>query len=124
MNVERRTLNVERSNATYPIHPLADLLPPMSEAEYAALRDSMAAPGGQRMPVILLDGMILDGRHRHPATPPSAHAEQTFDRLNPRGRGVHGPVEPLRLAELGRAPANSLAKGDRSWSPATVVWAA
>jgi DNA modification methylase len=48
------------------IHPLAELLPPMTEAEYVALRDSIAA-GGQTDPIVLLDGKILDGRHRYRA---------------------------------------------------------
>jgi hypothetical protein len=45
-------------------HPLADLLPAMSEAEYAELRDSIRE-NGLRQPITLHhDGRLLDGRHR------------------------------------------------------------
>jgi N6-adenosine-specific RNA methylase IME4 len=47
-----------------PPHPLAELFPPLSPDEYAALRDSIRA-NGQRLPVTLhRDGRILEGRHR------------------------------------------------------------
>jgi DNA modification methylase len=45
-------------------HPLAELLPTMNEAEYAALRDDINV-NGQLDEIILLDGKILDGRHRY-----------------------------------------------------------
>jgi ParB-like chromosome segregation protein Spo0J len=45
-------------------HPLADLLPPMSDLEYAELRDSIR-DNGLRQPITLhRDGRILDGRNR------------------------------------------------------------
>jgi N6-adenosine-specific RNA methylase IME4 len=45
-------------------HPLAELLPPMSEADYLALRESIRC-NGQREPITLhRDGRIIDGRHR------------------------------------------------------------
>lgn len=47
-------------------HPLAEKLPPMTPAEFEALKADIAA-NGQREPIILLDGMILDGRHRYRA---------------------------------------------------------
>lgn len=47
-------------------HKFAEFLPPMSEAEYQAMKDDIAA-NGQREPIILLDGKILDGRHRNRA---------------------------------------------------------
>jgi len=50
----------------FPIHPLAELLPAMSEAEFQALVEDMRA-NGQRDPAVLLDGKILDGRHRQQA---------------------------------------------------------
>jgi ParB-like chromosome segregation protein Spo0J len=49
---------------TLPPHPLADLLPPMSQAEYEELRDSIRT-NGQREPITLhRDGRVLDGKHR------------------------------------------------------------
>jgi N6-adenosine-specific RNA methylase IME4 len=48
-------------------HPLADLLPAMSELEFAELRDSIR-DDGLLLPILLhRDGRILDGRHRDQA---------------------------------------------------------
>jgi ParB-like chromosome segregation protein Spo0J len=47
-------------------HPAADLLPPMSEEEYAGFKEDMRRHG-QRKPIVLLDGKVLDGRHRYRA---------------------------------------------------------
>ncbi len=44
-------------------HPLAERLPPMTDAEFAALKASIQQTR-QQNPIVLLDGMILDGRHR------------------------------------------------------------
>jgi N6-adenosine-specific RNA methylase IME4 len=45
-------------------HPLAELLPVMSEAEYVGLRESIRC-NGQREPITLhRDGRIIEGRHR------------------------------------------------------------
>lgn len=50
-------------------HELADLLPPMADKEYAALVESMRRDGYDRtQPIILLDGKVLDGRHRDRAS--------------------------------------------------------
>jgi ParB-like chromosome segregation protein Spo0J len=48
------------------VHPFADLLPPMTEAEYDALRESIR-DNGQREPITLYRGLILDGRNRQRA---------------------------------------------------------
>ena len=48
-------------------HPLAKLLPPMSEAEFEALKSDIAATKRLTDPIVLLDGLILDGRHRYRA---------------------------------------------------------
>lgn len=47
-------------------HPYAEILPPMAEAEYQALKSDIAS-NGLREPIILFEGKILDGRHRHRA---------------------------------------------------------
>ena len=44
-------------------HTLAATIPPMSEDEYASLKSDIEA-NGLREPITLLDGKILDGRHR------------------------------------------------------------
>lgn len=45
------------------IHPVADIFPRMTAAEYSALRDDIKA-NGQREPIWVFDGQIIDGRHR------------------------------------------------------------
>src|SRR3954471_20487819 len=47
-------------------HELADLFPPMSEQEMVALTVDIAEHG-LREPITVLDGKILDGRHRYQA---------------------------------------------------------
>jgi len=46
-----------------PTHPLAELIPPMSEDEFRELRDDIRAVG-LREPITLFEGKVLDGRHR------------------------------------------------------------
>ena len=48
------------------IHPAAAIFPMMADVELAALADDIKA-NGQREPVELLDGAILDGRNRYAA---------------------------------------------------------
>ena len=50
----------------YELHPLCTLFPRMSGAEFAALVDDIRA-NGQREPITLHDGMILDGGNRYRA---------------------------------------------------------
>jgi len=45
------------------VHPVADIFPRMTVIEYAALRDDIKA-NGQREPIWVFDGQIIDGRHR------------------------------------------------------------
>lgn len=47
-------------------HPLAELVPSMTNAEYIALRDDIDE-NGQREPLTLYEGKILDGQHRYRA---------------------------------------------------------
>ena len=51
---------------TYHLHPLCTLFPRLEGAEFAALRADIAA-NGQRVPITLHDGMILDGGNRYRA---------------------------------------------------------
>jgi hypothetical protein len=47
-------------------HPLAEAFPPLSKEEFAGLVEDIRA-NGQQIPIILLDGKILDGVHRYKA---------------------------------------------------------
>lgn len=47
-------------------HPLSAAFPSMSQADFQALKDDIEI-NGQREPVIVLDGMVLDGWHRYRA---------------------------------------------------------
>ncbi len=50
----------------YEFHPAADLFPMMSDEELDALGEDMFA-NGQREPIALFNGLILDGRNRYRA---------------------------------------------------------
>ena len=50
----------------YSIHPLAEIIPAMSEPEYQALLADIKALG-LRDPITLFEGKVLDGRHRYRA---------------------------------------------------------
>ncbi|CUK21935.1 ParB/RepB/Spo0J family partition protein [Achromobacter xylosoxidans] len=50
----------------YQLHPLCTLFPRMSGADLDALREDVAA-NGLRQPIVLHDGMILDGGNRYRA---------------------------------------------------------
>lgn len=49
--------------AALPVHPAANLMPRMSASALDQLRDSIHREG-QQTPVVLLNGAIIDGRHR------------------------------------------------------------
>ena len=60
-----RIANQENSQnvKTYEAHPLADIVPAMSAAEYRELAVDVKAHG-LREPIALFEGKVLDGRHR------------------------------------------------------------
>jgi ParB-like chromosome segregation protein Spo0J len=70
---------------TLPIHPLAALVPDMADHEYAELRQSIKDNGfDDTFPIVVFDGMILDGRHRYRAAL-EVGAEPVFVEFHPRG---------------------------------------
>jgi hypothetical protein len=54
---------VPRPAKDWELHPVAAAFPPMSEAEYAALKEDVAAHG-VRVPAWTYEGQIIDGRSR------------------------------------------------------------
>src|SRR5262245_13792587 len=44
-------------------HPIADLVPYMTPDQYGALLDDIREHG-LRIPIVMYEGMVLDGRHR------------------------------------------------------------
>jgi hypothetical protein len=52
--------------ATYALHPLAELVPPMTAEEFTEFKADIKAQG-LREPITLYEGKILDGKHRYRA---------------------------------------------------------
>lgn len=67
-------------------HPLSELLPAMAPADYEALKAGIAAHG-QIEPIQLLDGRILDGRHRYRACRELG--------IEPKVKPFAGPESPI-----------------------------
>lgn len=65
---------------TYELHPLCTLFPRLSGAEFDALRDDIKE-NGLRQPIILHEGMILDGGNRYRACI-EAGIEPTFEQFD------------------------------------------
>ena len=50
----------------YEMHPLADVVPPMTNEEYEELKDDIKTHG-LREPITLHEGKVIDGKHRYRA---------------------------------------------------------
>lgn len=57
-------LTTNHTNHDFKIHPVADMMPSMPDSDFESLMDSIRRDG-QLIPIITLDGAILDGRHRY-----------------------------------------------------------
>lgn len=64
--------------ATLPVHPAAEIFPPMSDDAFNALVVDILA-NGLRDPIVLADGAILDGRHRARACAQAGVALKTVE---------------------------------------------
>lgn len=64
--LDRREANPNTNALQLAAHPAADLFPLMSSADFDALAADMKL-NGQIEPIVVHDGMILDGRHRYRA---------------------------------------------------------
>ena len=65
---------------TIELHPLCTLFPRLSGAEFDALRDDIKT-NGLRSPIVLHEGMILDGGNRYRACI-EAGVEPTFSKFD------------------------------------------
>ena len=89
-----------------PFHPLADIFPLIEGEEFDQLVESIRASNGPRDPIIMLDGMILDGRNRARACE-AAGVEPKYSPLPP---GVD-PVEFVVDKNLRRRHLNESQRG-------------
>ena len=89
----------------HPIHPAADIMPPMSDGDYERLRDDIAA-NGLIHPLALHGGLLLDGRHRQRACAELGIQPDTTelpDTVEPYGYVVSANVHRRHLAVGQRA---------------------
>lgn len=84
-------MKLVHQNSPLQVHPLAELLPPMSDLEYQELRTSIRERG-LRFPIIMLDNKVLDGIHRLKACLDEG-IKPDFEHFS---EAVHGP-SPARF---------------------------
>jgi protein gp37/ParB-like chromosome segregation protein Spo0J len=87
-------------------HPLCRLFPPMREADYTALKASLAARGyDPTKPVVLYEGQILDGWHRWKAARKFGLTATTreYHGADPLGQVLADNLDRRHLDEGGRA---------------------
>ena len=102
------------------VHPAAEILPPMSEAEYSRLKDDIKL-NGQREAIWIYGGQILDGRNRYRACNELGIEPKTQqysgDDLEQFVLGVNlhrRHLNPSQLAIVAAKLANQSWGGDRS----------
>lgn len=115
---EETKIFVTASGRQLRLHRLACLWPPMANAEFEALKDSIARHGGLRIPIrITAAGEVLDGRHRlaacvelgiEPALEVCDGSESEFVELvidgNERRRHLSASQRALVAARLANLP--------------------
>jgi ParB-like chromosome segregation protein Spo0J len=97
---------------TLDLHPLVKLFPEMTEVEYVQLKEDIRQ-NEVRLPVVLLDGKILDGRHRaracrelgieYPTVEATGDPAAIVAGLNLHRRHL-APRSPPRRSRWGRFP--------------------
>jgi ParB-like chromosome segregation protein Spo0J len=85
-------------------HPLADLFPLMQGSDFAALVADIKAQG-QRLPIVLHEGKILDGRSRYRACIQTnvAPVTETYSGTDPLAHVISLNVKRRHLSESQRA---------------------
>ena len=97
-------------------HPLSESWPPLRETELLTLRESIAAGFDPHHPIVLHEGMVLDGWHRYEAAQ-AAGVEPVFvdyAGADPAGYVIarHRGRRNLSVAEMGEAVVRC-----RAWRP-------
>lgn len=64
--MEVKELEDQKPPEGYPIHPFAQAMPEMPESEFTLFKEDVRR-NDQLQPILILDGMVLDGRHRQRA---------------------------------------------------------
>jgi DNA modification methylase len=91
------------NGALLEFHPYSELLPPLSQADYAALEADIKRAGKILFPGMKLEGKILDGRHRY-AIGKKLGIPMEFETFDP---AVHGdPAAWVLSKATGRQLAN------------------
>lgn len=82
-------------------HPLADLIPPMTDGEYQNLKENIAE-NGQLDPIMLFEGKVLDGRHRLRACEELGIQPKTrdYDGSDPASYALAVNIPYRRLSQL------------------------
>jgi len=78
------------------VHPIANQIPPMTKQDFQALLDDIRQ-NGQREPILVLKGAILDGRHRFFAIQWLNHDGQA---IKPDSVEYTGPTDETSLWSL------------------------
>ena len=102
MKTKLRTPNLQDLLAKYkttmpPVHPAANLFPPMRPHEFQALVEDIAKTGKLQESVVLHHGQILDGRNRYPACLEAGATPETVE-----WDGPGTPVDYVLSANLHR----------------------
>lgn len=98
------------------LHPLCTFFPRMTGTEFQALVDDIKA-NGLREPIILHDGMILDGGNRYAACM-EAGVEPRFVRFSGGGLGVYVLSANLHRRHLTPGQQAAIVAGVQDWSKA------
>ena len=64
--MKAKELKKQKPGVGFPIHPLAQAMPEMPEREYRPFKKDIR-DHGQMEPIKVLNGMVIDGRHRQRA---------------------------------------------------------
>ncbi|PPV04723.1 hypothetical protein XBLMG947_4086 [Xanthomonas bromi] len=102
------------------LHPLCTLFPRLASAQFDTLREDIAA-NGLRHPIVLLDGMVLDGGNRYRACV-EAGVEPTFTEFT--GGNIVSFVlsSNLHRRHLSAGQQAAIVASAQDWAKAQTIW--